>query len=292
MPDSSLVVFQVLNGLIWGLIIAQLAVGLNLVYGLLNIVNVAQGALFMVGGYICWFIVGKTGSYFASLLLAPLIVGAVCILIERFLLRPLEQDSNLTIIATIGLMLVLEQAALWTFGGAVRSVPTPLEFSIPVFGLSYPGYRIFIAGCSVIVLIALWLFLQYTRYGLWMRAVKFSPTVSAAFGVPVNRVIGFTFGLGTALAALGGVLAAPIVNVRPEMGLDILITVFIVVIVGGLGSLPGSVIAAVVMTSTEGVAAVFTTPTNARLISLIILALIVLKWPNGIAAALSKQARQ
>src|SRR5665213_2978435 len=98
MPDSSLVVFQVLNGLIWGLIIAQLAVGLNLVYGLLNIVNVAQGALFMVGGYICWFIVGKTGSYFASLLLAPLIVGAVCILIERFLLRPLEQDSNLTII--------------------------------------------------------------------------------------------------------------------------------------------------------------------------------------------------
>jgi branched-chain amino acid transport system permease protein len=291
MPDSSLVFFQIINGLIWGLIVAQLAVGLNLVYGLLNIVNVAQGALFMVGGYICWLIVAETGSYYASLLVAPVAVGAIAVVIERVLLRPLAQDSSLTIIATIGLMLVLEQAALWAFGGDVRSVAAPLQFSVPVFGLSYPGFRIFIALCSIAVLVALWLFLQYTRYGLWMRAVKFNPSVASAFGVPVNRVIGFTFGLGTALAALGGVLAAPIVNVRPEMGLDILITVFIVVIVGGLGSLPGSVIAAIVMTMTEGIAAVFTAPTNARLISLIVLTLIVLKWPNGIGAARSKSVR-
>lgn len=292
MPDSSLVIFQLLNGLVWGLIIAQLAVGLNLVYGLLNIVNVAQGALFMVGGYICWFLVAKTGNYYLSIIVAPISVGAVCVLIERALLRPLAHDSSLTIIATIGLMLLLEQSALWLFGGDVRSVATPINFSIPVFGLSYPGYRVFVALLSVLVLIVLWLFIQFTRYGLWMRAVKFSPTIASAFGVPVNRVIRFTFGLGTALAALGGVLAAPIVNVRPEIGLDILITVFIVVIVGGLGSLPGSVIAAIAMTMTEGVAAVFTTPTNARLLSLIALTLIVLRWPNGIATAFSTQERR
>jgi branched-chain amino acid transport system permease protein len=291
MPSMSLVVFQLLNGLIWGLIVALLAVGLNLVYGLLGIVNVAQGALFMVGGYICWLLVAKTGSYFLGLVVAPLVVGAGCVVIERLLLRPLANDSNLTIIATIGLMLMLEQGALWTFGGDVRSVSAPVQFSIPVFGLYYPGYRIFVALCSAVILVALWVFLQYTRYGLWMRAVKFSPAIASAFGVPVNRVIGFTFGLGTALAAVGGVLAAPIVNVRPEMGLDILITVFIVVIVGGLGSLPGSVIAAIAMTSTEGIAAVFTTPTNARLISLIVLTVIVLKWPNGIGAIRSKWAR-
>ncbi len=291
MNEISLIAFQLVNGLIWGLIIAQLAVGLNLVYGLLGVVNVAQGALFMVGAYICWFVFIKTGSYFAGLFIAPLVVGLTSIYIERLLLRPLAQDPSLTIIATIGLMLVLEQGALWLFGGEVRSVESPFQSSVHLVGFYYPAFRIFIAFCSAAVLIALWLFLQHSRYGLWMRAVKFNPTIASAFGVPTNRVIGFTFGLGTALAALGGVFAAPIVNVRPEMGLDVLITVFIVVIVGGLGSLPGSVIAALVMTTSEGLAAAFTTPTNSRLISLVALTLVVLRWPDGIGAAYAQRRR-
>ena len=284
MPDISLIIFQVLNGLIWGLIIALIAVGLNLVYGLLGIVNVAQGALFMVGAFVCWFTATHLGSYVLALVLAPLFVGLAGVGVERVMLRPLAKNPDLTIIATIGLMLVLEQGALWLFGGDVRSVATPLQFSVPVFGLFYPGFRILVAVFAAAVLVALWVFLQYTRYGLWTRAVKFSPVTASAFGVPVNRVIALTFGIGTGLAALGGVLASPIVNVRPEMGLDVLITVFIVVIVGGLGNLLGSVIAAVLMTTSEGVAGVFTTPTNARLISLVALTLVVLRWPDGIGA--------
>jgi branched-chain amino acid transport system permease protein len=243
----------------------------------------------MVGAYICWFMVVRTGSYVPGLVLAPILVGGACVFVERLILRPLRGDPDLTIVATIGLMLVLEQGALWAFGGDVRSVSPPLQFSVPVYGLYYPGFRIAVAAFALIVLVVLWVFLQYTRYGLWTRAVKFNPAVASAFGVPVNRVIALTFGIGTALAALGGVLAAPIVNVRPDMGLDVLITVFIVVIVGGLGNLLGSFIAAVLMTTTEGIAGAFTSPTNARLISLVALTLIVLRWPNGIGTRATRR---
>lgn len=284
MPEISLVLFQVLNGLIWGVIIALLAVGLNLIYGLLNIVNVAQGALFMVGAYIAWLAVTYLGSFFIGLVIAPLVVGVVGLTVERTVLRPLAKSPELTIIATIGLMLMLEQGALWLFGGDVRSVASPIDFTIPVAGMFYPGFRIFVALVAVLVLVGLWVFLQKTRYGLWTRGVKYSPSIASAFGVPTDRVIALTFGIGAGLAALGGVLASPIVNVRPDMGLDVLITVFIVVIVGGLGNLLGSVVVAVLMTTSEGLAGIFTSPTNARMISLVALTLIVLRWPDGIGA--------
>ncbi|KQW21397.1 hypothetical protein ASC80_15085 [Afipia sp. Root123D2] len=284
MPEISLIIFQVLNGLIWGVIIALLAVGLNLIYGLLNIVNVAQGALFMVGAYIAWLAVTYIGSFFIGLVIAPLVVGVVGLTVERTVLRPLAKSPELTIIATIGLMLMLEQGALWLFGGDVRSVASPIDFTVPIAGMFYPGFRIFVALVAVLVLVGLWIFLQKTQYGLWTRAVKFSPSIASAFGVPTDRVIALTFGIGAGLAALGGVLASPIVNVRPDMGLDVLITVFIIVIVGGLGNLLGSVVAAVLMTTSEGLAGIFTSPTNARMISLIALTLIVLRWPDGIGA--------
>jgi branched-chain amino acid transport system permease protein len=284
MPDVSMVIFQLLNGLIWGLILALLAVGLNLIYGLLNIVNVAHGALFMAGAYIGWLAVTYMGSFVLGLIVAPLVVGIAGLTVERTVLRPLAKSPDLTIIATIGIMLMLEQGALWLFGGDVRSVASPIDYSISIAGMDYPAFRVFVALGAVLVLVGLWMFLQRTRYGLWTRAVKFSPTIAGAFGVPTNRVIALTFGIGSGLAALGGVLASPIVNVRPEMGLDVLITVFIIVIVGGLGNLFGSVLAAVLMTTSEGLAGVFTSPTNARLISLVALTLIVLRWPDGIGA--------
>lgn len=281
--NTSLILFQVLNGCIWGLIIALLAVGLNLVYGLLNIVNVAQGALFMVGAYICWYCFTLTDSYLLGLLLSVAIVAPAGIVTERYLIRRVQSEPELTIILTIGIMLVLEEGALAIFGGDVRTIGTPLTFSVPLFGINYPGFRIVVAGIAAGALLGLWAFIRFTRFGLWMRAVKHSPATASAFGVPVNKVFAVTFGIGTGMAALGGALAAPIVNVRPEMGLDILVTVFLVVILGGLGSLGGTAAIAILMTTSEGLASVFMSPANARVLALAIMALVLIRWPHGLA---------
>jgi branched-chain amino acid transport system permease protein len=224
-----------------------------------------------------------TGSYLVGLVLAVAIVAPAGIICERYLIRRVQSEPELTIILTIGIMLVLEEGALAIFGGDVRTIGTPLNLSVPLFGINYPGFRIVVAAVAAGALLALWAFIRFTRFGLWMRAVKHSPSTASAFGVPVNRVFAVTFGIGTGLAALGGALAAPIVNVRPEMGLDILVTVFIVVILGGLGSLGGSVVIAVLMTTSEGLASVFMSPANARVLSLAVLAVVVILWPNGLA---------
>lgn len=285
MSEFQLIVFQVANGIIWGLIVALLAVGLNLVYGLLGIVNVAQGAFYMLGAYAMWLGWTLTGSFLTGLLLGPLIVGAAAVVLERTVIRPVEHDHDLTIIMTIGLSLVIEQVVHMTFGGEVRAVSSPFTFSVPLFGLDYSGLRIVLAGIALLALAGLWLFLEKTRYGLWIRAVRHNPSIAQAMGVPVQQIFAVTFGIGSALAVLGGALASPIVSVRPEMGVDIIIVVFVVVIVGGLGNIFGSAVIAVLLAASEGIASVFTSPTWARVISLVFMALIILRWPQGLGAA-------
>jgi branched-chain amino acid transport system permease protein len=284
MSNLPLISFQVTNGIIWGLIVALLAVGLNLIYGLLNIVNVAQGAFYMVGAYFAWLAWSVTGSFALGVVLAPLIVGIAAVVLERAIIRPIEHDHDLTIIMTIGLSLVLEQGALALFGGEIRSVGVPLTFTVTIFGLGYPGFRIVLAGIALVALCALWLFLNRTRYGLWIRAVSHNPSIAEAMGVPTEQIFAVTFGIGTGLAVLGGALASPIVTVRPEMGLDIIVIVFVVVIVGGLGNIFGSALIAVLIASVEGIALVYTSPTLARVISLAVTALVILRWPDGIVA--------
>jgi branched-chain amino acid transport system permease protein len=279
-----LISYQLTNGIIWGLIVALLAVGLNLIYGLLNIVNVAQGAFYMVGAYLAWLAWSLTGSFSLGVVLAPLLVGAAAVLVERVVIRPIEHDHDLTIIMTIGLSLVIEQAVHALFGGEIRSVGSPLTFTVPIFGLGYPGFRIVLAGIALMALLALWLFLNRTRYGLWIRAVRYNPGIAQAMGVPTEQIYAVTFGIGTGLAVLGGALASPIVTVRPEMGIDIIVLVFVVVIVGGLGNIFGSAVIAVLIASVEGLALVFTNPTVARVFSLAIIALVILRWPDGILA--------
>jgi branched-chain amino acid transport system permease protein len=284
MSNLPLLSFQVTNGIIWGLIVALLAVGLNLIYGLLNIVNVAQGAFYMVGAYLAWLAWSATGSFALGVVLAPLLVGIAAVVLERTIIRPIEHDHDLTIIMTIGLSLVLEQGALALFGGEIRSISIPMTLTVPIFGFGYPGFRIVLAGIALVALFALWLFLNRTRYGLWIRAVRHNPKIAEAMGVPTEQIFAVTFGIGTGLAVLGGALASPIVTVRPEMGLDIIVIVFVVVIVGGLGNIFGSALIAVLIATVEGVALVYTNPTMARVISLVVTALIILRWPDGIVA--------
>lgn len=288
--NASLLLFQLTNGIIWGLIVALLAVGLNLVYGLLNIVNIAQGALYMLGAYAMWLCVSHSGSFLLGLILGPIVVGAAAILIERTVIRPVEHDHDLTIIVTLGVGLILEQGAVAIFGGQVRAVSSPFNFSVPLLGFGYPGVRLVVAGFAVAAMAGLWLFLNRTSYGLWIRAVRHNPSVAAAMGIPVHRIFAVTFGIGAALAAFGGALASPIVSVRPEMGSQIIGIVFVVVIVGGLGNIFGAALVAVLLAASEGIAAVFTSPTWARVISLFVMSIVVLRWPQGLGALKLRQS--
>lgn len=282
MDLSSLLPFQLVNGMIWGLVVALLAVGLNLVFGLLGVVNVAQGALYMLGAFVCWQVTRWTDSYLVGLVTAPLVVGPLAVMIDRWFLKPIGHDHDLSIVMTIGLALVIEQVVFITYGADVRAVSAPITWSLPLFGMSYPGFRVVIAIVAVATLVGFALFLRFTRFGLWMRAVRSNPEVASSQGVPTQLVFAITFGVSAALAAAGGALAAPIVNVRHDMGVDVIVTVFIVVILGGLGNLLGSVVLAVLMASFEGVASAFISPTDARLLVLCLLAVVVVIWPTGL----------
>ena len=284
MSTMPLIVYQVTNGIMWGMIVSLLAVGLNLIYGLLNIVNVAQGAFYMIGAYIAWMAWNWTESFALAVVMGPLVIGLAAILMERTIIRPIEHDHDLTIIMTIGLSLVLDQGMHALFGGEVRSVEAPVSFTISIFGLGYPGFRVVVAAVSAVALLSLWLFLNYTRYGLWIRAVRENRGIAQALGVPTEQIFAVTFGIGTGLAVLGGVLASPIVTVRPDMGIDIIVIVFVVVIVGGLGNIFGCALIAITLAGVEGVASIYTTPTIARVISLVIAAIVILRWPEGFMA--------
>jgi branched-chain amino acid transport system permease protein len=276
------IAFQAINGLVWGLIIALIALGLTLVFGLLEIINVAHGALYMMGAIIAWYIVHYLGSFWLALAAAPVGVGLVGMLIERSILRPVEKEHVLTIIVTFGLMLILNNLALAIFGGAPQRMMAPFEINLSFLGFGYPGYRVFVALFSVVVLGGLWTFLYKSKYGLWMRAVHQDREMALAIGIPVKRVFMLTFGLGAFMAALGGVLAGPIVPVDFNMGLDILVITFIVVIVGGLGSLEGSVLAALLISEMEGISTVFVEPVIARVFSLTFMAGVLLLRPSGL----------
>lgn len=279
--EAQLVLFG-LNGLVWGLIIALIALGLSLVFGLIEIINIAHGDLFMLGAVLGWYVIQWTGNFWLALAIVPLVVGLLGIVIERGVLRPIEHKPIITILATFGLSLIFQQSVLATFGGAPQRIEEPIRGAIPLVGTFYPIYRIFVAACSVLALGGLWLFLYKTRYGMWMRAVRQDREMASALGIPSQQVYMMTFGLGAALAALGGVLAAPVTSLEFQMGLDVLPTAFIVVIIGGLGSLQGTLVAAILLGLLEGLANAFVTPTTARIFSLVFMAVVLLVRPQGI----------
>lgn len=272
----------VLNGIVWGLIMALIALGLNLIFGLLHIINMAHGALYMLGAVFSWYVIELTGNYWLALLAAPLAVGLVGLALERGLLRTIEDRPLVTIICTFGIMLVLQQLALTYFGGTARRIALPISGRFPLFDLQYPVMRIVIAAISAAVMGGLWFFLDRTRYGLWMRAVVQDREMAVALGIPVHKVYMWTFVLGSVLAAFSGVLAAPIVSVDFMMGREILIMAFIIVIVGGMGSLWGSVVTAVVISLIHGVGSIFVVPSTATVFSLGFMILVLLVRPQGL----------
>ena len=275
--------FQGLNGLTWGLILALMALGLSLIYGVLRIINVAHGALYTVGAVLAWALTPLVG-FSAALALAAFGVGLLGALLELAVLRPVEEKPVLTIIITFGLLLVLEHLILLSLGGAPRALPLPraLQFSIPLFGLRYPGYRVVVAGLALLASGGLWLVLHRTRLGLQVRAIAQSRELARALGLPVRKVYALTFGLGAALAGLAGALTAPLISVSYRMGEPVLVTAFIVVIVGGLGSLGGALLASIAFGLLTGLFAIWTTPTLAQVLALAALGLPLLFCPEGL----------
>jgi len=264
------------------MIVALIALGLSLVFGLIEIINVAHGDLFMLGAVLAWYVIQTTDNFWLALATVPLAVGGLGVVVERSVLRPIEHRPIVTILATFGLSLIFQQSVLATFGGSPQRIEEPIRGVIPVLGTFYPGYRLFVALCSLAALGGLWLVLFRTRWGLWMRAVRQDREMALALGIPTPRVYMITFGLGAALAAVGGVLAAPITSLEFQMGLDVLPTAFIVVIIGGLGSLQGTLVAALLLGVLEGLANVFVTPTTARIVSLVVMAVVLFVRPQGL----------
>ena len=281
---SQLVIILALNGLVWGLIIALIALGLSIIFGLLDIINVAHGDFFMVGTVLAWAIIFFTGNFWIAFLIVPLVGAALGALIERFVMRPIENSADLTIVVAFGLSLILQESVRATFGSTPQRILDPIGITFPVLGLQYEIYRLFAAAVSVSAIAGFFLFLHKTKFGTWMRAVRQDREMAVAMGVPADRIFIVTFALGTSLAMLGGVVAAPITSVEFRLGLDVLPMCFIAVIIGGLGNLPGTAAAAVLLAFMEGVMTAYIEPTSARIVSLVLMSAVLLLRPQGIFA--------
>lgn len=281
---ADLVLVLAMNGLVWGLIVALIALGLSIIFGLLDFINVAHGDFFMVGTVLAWTMIEYTGNYWLAFLVVPvagLVLGAVT---ERAVLRPVQTSASLSIVAAFGLSLILQESVRATFGATPKRILDPIGTTVSILSVQYPIYRLFAALVSVVALAGFFLFLHRTKFGTWMRAVRQDRETAIAMGVPANLVFAVTFGLGTAMAMLGGVVAAPITTVEFRLGLDVLPLCFIAVIIGGLGNLPGTAAAAVLLAVLEGVITSFSEPTTARIASLVLMSVVLLLRPQGIFA--------
>lgn len=271
-----------MNGLIWGMIIALIALGLSLIFGVMGIVNMAHGDIYMLGAVLAFYLLPLSGNFWIALAAVPLIMAIIAGPVERFILRPYEGHPSVTMIATVGISFILQQLTLATYGGIPKKIVAPVDFSVNILGVSYPGYRMLVAAIAVLIIVALYLFLYRTNYGILIRASIQDRQMAAAMGINVSRVLVTTFIIGSALAAVAGVLAAPISQVFYLMGNDVVLLSFIVVIVGGLGSLGGTLITALVLCALEGVLASVLTPTQAKATIFVIMIVVLMVRPWGL----------
>jgi len=280
----NLLLLQILTGIAQGAVYALLALGLSLIFGMLNVVNFAHGAFFMVGAFLGVYFQTVTGSFVLSLLITPLVVGTVGLLAERFLVRPLYgRGIDYPLLLTFGLSYVLVEAMRVLFGieGMPSSTPAALRGAVNVGFGSFPLYRLFLIGATAVVVLGLWLFIEKTRFGLIIRAGSRDPEIVRVLGIDVARVWLMVFGLGTAIAGISGVLAAPTRAVNPEMGITVLAESFVVTVVGGMGSLPGAVVAGLLVGVVSSLTSLFA-PEYAELSIFVLMALVLLVRPQGL----------
>ncbi len=278
-----LLLVQVVNGIVSGMILALVASGLTLIFGIMDVVNFAHGELFMLGAYVGVTTLAASGSFWLALVVASVTIGLLGAALQVVALRPLVgRDPLTTILATFGISLVLQNYALWQYGPVARKIQEPFTGHFKLFYLEYPWYRIVIALLSAAIIGALWLFMKYGRYGIWIRATTQDRVMAAAMGIPVPLVHTMAFAIGAAMAAASGVLFGPLVGVNHAMGLDVILRAFIVVVVGGMGNLAGSVLAAIFISLLEAVASIWVSPAQAVIVSFVVLILTLLFRPTGL----------
>jgi branched-chain amino acid transport system permease protein len=282
-PEAFLtVIFLFINGLVWGLVVALIALGLALIFGVMGIVNMAHGDLYMAGAVLAFFLGPLLGDFWLGLLLVPFAIALIAAPIERYVLRPYEGHPAATMIATVGISFILQQLALAFYGGIPKKMDPPWAASFSLLGVDYPGYRLLVAAVSVAILFGVWLFLYRSSLGILIRASIEDRQMAQAMGINTSRVLVFTFVLGCVLAAVAGVLAAPLTQVSYLMGTDAALLSFIVVIIGGLGSLAGAVVAALAICSMEGVLSAVLTPVQSKAAIFFLMVIILMLRPRGL----------
>lgn len=291
-----------LEGAVLAAVLALMASGLSLVFGVMRVVNVAHGEFYMLGAVLAWWVTSAVGSgpglaFVAALIVAPLAVGGLAAAADMTILKRLNYDPERTIVATIGLLYILQQVTLMTYGADARPVVPPFNARLALpwvewvdgglrlfwpWGLSITSYKLFVIGAAVAVLLAVWGMMTRSRVGLLMRATQLDSEMAQAFGIPVERVYALVFAIGAGLAALAGVLIVPIQQAHYLMGGDALLLSFIVVIIGGLGSLPGTIVAALLIGLSDGIISVFFSPTLAKILATLLVALVLVFRPQGL----------
>ncbi|PYN03506.1 MAG: branched-chain amino acid ABC transporter permease [Candidatus Rokuibacteriota bacterium] len=261
-----------------------MAIGLSLIFGLMTVVNFAHGAFYMLGAYVAFSLLGLTKSFWATLVLAPLVVGTLGLLVERLLIRRLYGRSpDDPLLLTFGLSLAMVEGVklLWGKIGLTVDPPKQLSSAVDLGFMNFPVYRLFVIAVTAAALVALWLFLEKTNVGLIIRAGSRDALMVRALGLDLNRIWLLVFGIGIGMAGLAGVLAGPMRGVYAEMGVEIIIECFVVVVVGGMGSLAGAIVAGLLMGEIVSLTTFFA-PKLAEIVVFVVMAVVLLVRPSGL----------
>ena len=284
--NGPLLFLALLDGTVTAFVLALIALGLSLVFGVMRIVNVAHGEFFMLGAVFSWFAFDLTNDplwgFLLALVVAPALVGSIAIFSDRFILRKVKYHPESTIVATIGVLYVIQSVTLMVFGPEARAVEAPLYFRIQFPWFGYSGYKLIVAGMSAFCLLGVWVLMKRSKLGLYMRATQQDFEIAKTYGVPTQKIYASVFALGGGLAALAGVLIVPIRQADHLMGLEPLLLSFIVVIIGGLGSIRGTIVAAFIIGISDGIISVFYEPTLAKMLATLFVAMVLVLKPSGI----------
>ncbi len=283
--DASVIIMQVFTGLSLGMLYVLLALGLSIIFGLLTVVNFAHGAMYMWGAYVGVAVVALTGNFWLALVVTPLVMGAYGLIVERWLIRPLYgRDINYPLLLTFGLLFIMVEIVrvFWGTSDQPFSAPELLSMPVEMFGIFYfPSYRLFVIAITVVICILLWIFLEKTNLGLIIRAGTRDSLMVRALGIDMNRIWWLVFAIGSALAGIAGVLASPIRSVYPEMGHFMLIECFVVVVVGGMGSLKGAILSGIIIGQAIAITTLFY-PQFADIVIFLVMAVVLLIRPSGL----------
>jgi branched-chain amino acid transport system permease protein len=285
----SLVAGQLLIGLINGSFYAMLSMGLAIIFGLMKVVNFAHGAQYMLGAFVAWILLNVAGvSYWPSLIIAPIIVALLGLAMERIVLKPLQNLDHLYgLLATYSMALIMEGLVRQRFGSTGLPYPNPMQGGVDLGFMFMPWYRLWVVCFSLVICLGTWLLIERTRLGAYLRAATEKPEIVESFGINVPRLMALTYGFGVGLAALGGVLAAPIYQVSPYMGSSIMIVIFAVVVIGGMGSIIGAIATGYLLGIAEAVTKIVY-PEAANIVIFVIMIFALILRPNGLFSASEK----